>query len=70
MSVLTRTNAISLKYYAWYYPTIFYIRRGDKNNLIEYSAATRTVQDIVNFIARHATDDLLEYNRNGRPRFD
>lgn len=64
------TNYLPLKYYAWYYPTIFYIRRGDKNNLIEYSAATRTVQDIVNFIARHATDDLLEYNRNGRPRFD
>ncbi|XP_018801229.1 PREDICTED: protein disulfide-isomerase-like [Bactrocera latifrons] len=63
-------NYLPLKYYAWYYPTIFYIRRNDKNKLIEYSAATRTVTDIINFIAKHATDDLLEYNRSGRPRFD
>ncbi|XP_050318094.1 uncharacterized protein LOC126751682 [Bactrocera neohumeralis] len=63
-------NYLPLKYYAWYYPTIFFIRRNDKNNLIEYSAATRTVTDIINFIAKHATDDLLEYNRSGRPRFD
>ncbi|XP_011191222.1 uncharacterized protein LOC105217758 [Zeugodacus cucurbitae] len=70
MKINAEQNYLPLKYYAWYYPTIFFIRRDDKNNLIEYGAATRTVQDIINFIARHATDDLLEYNRNGRPRFD
>ncbi|XP_017488457.1 PREDICTED: protein disulfide-isomerase-like [Rhagoletis zephyria] len=63
-------NYLPLKYYAWYYPTIYYVRRDDKNNLIEYTGGTRTVNDIIKFIAKHATNDLEEYNRNGRPRFD
>ncbi|XP_014096779.2 probable protein disulfide-isomerase ER-60 [Bactrocera oleae] len=70
VKINAETNYLPLKYYAWYYPTILYIRRDDKNNLIEYSASTRSVTDIINFIARHATDDLLEYNRSGRHRFD
>ncbi|XP_053966934.1 uncharacterized protein LOC128868643 [Anastrepha ludens] len=70
VKVNAESNYLPLKFYAWYYPTIYYMRRGDKNNLIEFSGATRTVKDIIKFIAKHATDDLLEYNRKGRSRFD
>ncbi|XP_067633774.1 uncharacterized protein [Eurosta solidaginis] len=63
-------NYLPLQYYAWYYPTIYYIRRNNKTNLVEYCGCTRTVQDIITFIARHSTDDLLDFNRHGKPRYD
>ncbi|CAD6991478.1 probable protein disulfide-isomerase ER-60 [Ceratitis capitata] len=70
LKINAEKNYLPLKYYAWYYPTLMFIKRTNKNNLIEYNGSSRTVNDIIKFIAKNATDDLLEFNRKGRPRFD
>ena len=47
------------------FPTLFWLPKGDKKNPVPYNAG-REVDDFVKFIAKHSTDGLKGYDRDGK----
>lgn len=49
------------------FPTLFWIPKDSKQNPIKYEGG-RDLDDFVNYIAKHATDELKAFDRSGKPK--
>ncbi|KRZ15094.1 Protein disulfide-isomerase A3 [Trichinella pseudospiralis] len=49
------------------FPTLYWVPRNAKDKPQSYTGG-RTLEDFIKYIARHATDELKGWDRNGKPR--
>lgn len=49
------------------FPTLFWLPKDSKSKPVKYEGG-REVDDFLNYIAKHATNELKGYNRAGKPK--
>lgn len=51
------------------FPTLYWVPKDNKNSPVRYEGG-RELDDFVKYIAKHATNELTGYDRNGNPKSD
>lgn len=49
------------------FPTIYWVPKGKKDKPVPYSGG-REVDDFIKYIAKHATEELKSYKRDGKEK--
>jgi protein disulfide isomerase family A protein 3 len=61
------TNDVSPKFDVRGFPTLFWMPKDKKDSPVRYEGG-REVEDFVQYIAKHATNELKSFDRSGKPK--
>jgi len=60
-------NDVPAPYEVSGFPTLFWLPKDSKDTPVRYDGG-REVDDFINYIAKHATEELKGYDRSGKPK--